>query len=475
MTPFRLPMPLQVGCDLYMAVTVLGLNQAQLGFLAATATLEARITPGDGVAPLFAVSTTSDTSGGLQFGVTFPPPAGIAAMGAAALEQLAPGSTVLATLPPPLVSVVDLSDLEAFGTAGVVIGAIAFVEELGDYFAWSPGDPSTPNGTTIILGNGTPPSVAGNWLLAGTIIIRVTAAATAAFAGIQVGTFDLLVTCADGTVVNLLTGPVEPVQTSVWTGDSLPPSPPFSGNATELQGVPIATTTPIQSAVPVFDGTSYSIRPLTLDDILPGFSIESFSGGSTVEVGATVTNPAFTASYSATPASATITNTDGTDSPLVLSTPFTSGTVVGTFHKTAPASVTFTLTAVGASTKTASQSINFFERVFAGAGTAGATSATASGSSAVLVAASGTLASEGLFSGIVGDTFGPVSPSSQKVYVLTPHTSSPHTFRDQNGFAFAMNAPTTFSFTNQNGAVLSMDLYESTNVLSSPFTLTVLT
>lgn len=245
-----------------------------------------------------------------------------------------------------------------------------------------------------------------------------------------------------------------------------------------IQTVPVATTTPVQSAVPVFDtgAARYDIRPLTADDILPGFTINSFSGGSTVEVGATVTNPAFTASYSSLPASANITNTDGIDSPLVLTTPFTAGTVVGAFHHTAVATVTFTLTAVGSVTKTATQAISFLARTFGGIGGAGATSATASGNNAPLVGASGTLTGTGsdggLFGSIVGQSFGLFSPTAQKIYILTTHTGSAHVFHDQNGFLFAMNAPTTFAFTNQNGAVISMDLYESTNSLSTPFTLT---
>jgi hypothetical protein len=36
-----------------------------------------------------------------------------------------------------------------------------------------------------------------------------------------------------------------------------------------------------------------------------------------------------------------------------------------------------------------------------------------------------------------------------------------------------MNAPTLVSFVNQNGATVSMYLYESTNLLSTPFTITV--
>jgi hypothetical protein len=212
---------------------------------------------------------------------------------------------------------------------------------------------------------------------------------------------------------------------------------------------------------------------LTLDEIAPAFAISSFSGGSTVEIGATVTNPAFTASYSSLPTSAQITNTDGLGSPLILTTPFASGTVLAAFTHGTQTSVTFTLTAIAATTKTSNQSINFYPRVFGGVGTAGATGATASGTTAVLSGAVGTLANEGLTSSSVGASYGPFSPTSQKIYLLL--TGSSHTFKDQGGFSFAMNAPTSISFVNQNGATVSMYLYESTNLLSTPFTVTVVT
>jgi hypothetical protein len=261
---------------------------------------------------------------------------------------------------------------------------------------------------------------------------------------------------------------------AIAEGVSIPVWPPGGGsgaNASEFQGVPISATPhpPGQSDVYVYDMSTseFDLRQLTADDIAPGFAITSFSGGSTVEVGATVTNPPFAALYSATPTSASITNTDGVDSPLVLTTPFAAGTVVGAFTHAVLTAVTFTLTAIlGAITKTASTAINFFPRSFAGLATAGATSATAAGTTAVLNGGDGTLTNAGLNSSVVGQTFGPFAPASQKIDILVPHTATPHTWKDPStGFAFAMNAPTTFAFTNANGAVLSMDLYESTNIL----------
>jgi hypothetical protein len=247
---------------------------------------------------------------------------------------------------------------------------------------------------------------------------------------------------------------------------------------TDTPTVELNPTGAAQSDVYVWDtgAGKFDLRQLTADDIGAGFAISSFTGGSTVETGATVTNPTFTASYTSTPTtSANITNTAGIDSPLALVSPYTTGTVVGAFTESTNTSVVFTLQAISTTTKTAASNINFFPRTFGGVGTAGATSATASGTTAVLNGGAGTLASEGLFSGIVGQSFGPFNPSTQNIYILTPHTATPHTYKDGNGFSFAMNAPVTFSFTNAQGAVLSYDLYQSTNVLGTTFTITVVT
>lgn len=238
----------------------------------------------------------------------------------------------------------------------------------------------------------------------------------------------------------------------------------------------LASTMPIQSAVPVFDTSPnhYSVRQLTLDDLAPGFTINSFTGGSTVEIGATVTNPTFTASYNYTPNSAQITNTDNIDSPLVLSTPFTSGTVVGSFHHVSAAAVTFTLTAVYTSTKTATSAINFEARSFGGVGSAGATSSvTASGNNAVL-STGDTINSVGLHTSDVGQTYGPFTPVNQKIYLLLVGGS--HVLKDPNTntvIPITAGGPTMVSFVNQNSATITMYLYETLNLLSATFSVLV--
>lgn len=296
---------------------------------------------------------------------------------------------------------------------------------------------------------------------------------------------DLSITLSSATVIKIQNRNISPNtpfngQSLTWVSANNDWEPVFP-NAVALQGVSVANTSPVQSAVPVYDVSSvkYNIRQLTLDDVLPAYAISSFTGGSIVEVGASVTNPVFVASYTATPASANITNTDAINSPLVLVTPFTNGTVVGTFTHSTISSVIFTLTAISTTsiTKTATQSIAFQARSFGGVGSAGATSATASSNNAILVGATGTLSNEGLHSSDVGQSYGIFNPSNQKIYLLLPHTSTPHTFLDQSGFSFPMTlaSPTIFNFTNQNGSVISMDLYESANLLSTSFTITVKT
>lgn len=199
------------------------------------------------------------------------------------------------------------------------------------------------------------------------------------------------------------------------------------------------------------------------------FSITSFTGcGGALELGATVTNPHCSATYSATPSNANITNTDGISSPTVLSTPFTSGTITGSFTHAAVATTTVTLTAVGGSTQTATQTYTWKPRIFGGLGSTGATSSvTASGTNAIL-STSDSIASAGLGAEVVGQTFGPFSPSGQAVYLLL--TGGSHTFTDATtGFPFAFNAPIMVTFVNSQGVTVTMYLYQSTNPLTGTF------
>jgi len=219
---------------------------------------------------------------------------------------------------------------------------------------------------------------------------------------------------------------------------------------------------------PRVDSGVWSVSPANCAAAAP-FSITSFTGcNGTVELGFHVVNPSCSATYSATPSSANLTNTDGISSPTNLTAPFTSGTISGNFSHSTITTTTITLTAVGTSTQTASQNYQWQPRIFGGLGASGATSTvTASGTTAIL-STSDVINSIQLGAENVGQTFGPFAPSGQCIYLLLIGGS--HTFVDANtGFPFAFNTPTAVSFTNANGVVVSMFLYQSTNVLTGSF------
>lgn len=202
------------------------------------------------------------------------------------------------------------------------------------------------------------------------------------------------------------------------------------------------------------------------------FSITSFTGGSTVEVGTSIVNPTFAATYSTTPASASITNTENISSPLALTTPFTSGTVTGTFLHTSPATTTFTLSATQGSTQTSTQSISWQYAIFGGVGTFGATSSVTSSGSTAVLSNGNILPRLQLGAETVGQTFGPFSPSGQVIYLLL--TGGSHTFSDAiTGFTVPFNAPITVSFLNAQGVTVTMYLYQTVNAGYTPITLKV--
>lgn len=182
----------------------------------------------------------------------------------------------------------------------------------------------------------------------------------------------------------------------------------------------------------------------------------------TYETGYATTNPFnCTLSYAnGTPASATLGDGTNTDT---LTTPYTSGSLAFAYST----NTTFTAhsTATNSQTASATASFSLLAREFAGVGTAGATGATASGTSAVLVGATGTLPSAGLGT---HSSYGPFSPSNQKIYVLGLNPSCTFT---SGGFAFPTNAPLTITFVNQYGASITIYDYESANLLSATFTL----
>lgn len=226
----------------------------------------------------------------------------------------------------------------------------------------------------------------------------------------------------------------------------------------------------IAGSVGVIPGTDTTIWVLINGSTSP-FTITSFTGGSSFEIGHSVINPVFAASYSVAPTSAAITNTDAIDSPHNLVAPYTSVTLAGTFAHSTAATVTFTLTAVGSSTQTATQPITWSQRIFGGIGTPGATAMiTTSGTTATL--STGDILAGQLGAETVGQILGPYVPSGQSVYLILVGGS--HTFIDNGtGFPFAFNAPVAVTFVNSQGLSVNGFKYESTNALFGTFNVKV--
>lgn len=245
------------------------------------------------------------------------------------------------------------------------------------------------------------------------------------------------------------------------------------GGSSYFLGAPTVTVTGTSANhyVPVAtDSLNAVMRQLTEDDILPAFAISTFTCSicGNVEAGVTTASPASgTASYTSVPVSAA--TSDGTNND-PMTTPFTSWSLAHTYCNVSDgiSSKTFTLTAVGATTKTASQTINCTSRSFGGTGTgASATGATASGNNAVLVGATGTLTISYLGTSCTGQVYNVTTSGTQYVYLLLPcNVSNPGggSFTTPGPTVFAMNAPTTITYVNQFGVSLASSyLYRSVN------------
>lgn len=194
-------------------------------------------------------------------------------------------------------------------------------------------------------------------------------------------------------------------------------------------------------------------RQLTQDDILPAF-VPHLSGGGTVEVGATVSTPSFTGSYtSGPPTSATFSDTDG-NAPFSLSTPFTAISDPYSFTKSANgASVTFTLSATkGAITRNTSVSYQWLPRVYWGTDNDGLNSE--SGIEG--------LANNALASGRQR-TFNVNALSGKHIYYGYPASYGAATFT-VGGFEGGFDlVSATISVTNAQGVTQNYRLYKSTN------------
>lgn len=212
---------------------------------------------------------------------------------------------------------------------------------------------------------------------------------------------------------------------------------------------------------------------ITADQVVPGFVVGLglvLGSAPPIEIGTTWT-PTFNASYSP--------NSTGLSSAVLTDNEAGSLNVLGTANPLPSPTANYTKVAVNATetvtltatrngvTKTASYTQQWEPYCWSGVGAAGAT--TLDGATGAIDVAGGPLVGAlrpsraGVFT---------ASPTNQKIYFACPVSYGAVAFQDQNGFAFAMNAPTVIVVTTASGIALNYNLYESTNLLATPYTVT---
>lgn len=187
------------------------------------------------------------------------------------------------------------------------------------------------------------------------------------------------------------------------------------------------------------------------------YEITSFAGGVDVEVGTTVANPAFTATYNRTPITATLTDNAGSPSKDVSSTP-NSFTSDGTFTRNIyGSSVTFTLTAAdayGSDVKTTTY--NWLQHIYWGVDSPGG------GGSGFITGLSNSLLTSTLthtFTVDAGNT-----AANKKIYIAYRTGYGPAAVSVGGLVGGFMIDSTTISVTNGHGFIENYTLLESDNV-----------
>lgn len=223
-----------------------------------------------------------------------------------------------------------------------------------------------------------------------------------------------------------------------------------------LQTYPISTTAPVAGQSLVWDGYAWTPTTITSEVIGAAFSINSFAtaiSSGLVEVGQTVSTPAFTATYSETPVNAILTDSVPNTAKDVTSTPASFTSNSSFVRNTYGATVTFTLTASNdANSNSRTANLFWTQKVFFGVGAAG------QNSEAFIESLTGALATSR------SRSFAVNAGASQKIYYAyrTAYGAAPFTVGGfEGGFTLVS---TTISITNAFGFTENYTLYESDNV-----------
>ena len=190
---------------------------------------------------------------------------------------------------------------------------------------------------------------------------------------------------------------------------------------------------------------------MSLDMLSPSFAI-TLSGGTVLEVGATLTTPPFTATYTTTPTSVILTTSDGDPAKDVSSTPTAFNANFTTTKNTVNATKTCTITASnGIVTKTANTVFEWEQKNYFGVGTNGQNTAAF------------ILSLTGILSPVLATTFTVNPGSSQYIYFACRAAYTVTSFT-VGGFVGGFNlVSNTISVTNAHGFTENYALYQSTN------------
>ncbi len=239
----------------------------------------------------------------------------------------------------------------------------------------------------------------------------------------------------------------------------------LSGDTTTQQVVGLQSR-PLDSAAPtigqalIWDGTKWSPGNVSAGTVFTA----TLAGGGIVEVSQTIANPAFTATYTATPDLATLSDTDG-NSQDVTATPTSFNSIYSFVKNTFGATVTFTLMATkDAVTESPTATLSWGQKAYWGVGPAGLVGNTfittySTGNATALTRST---------------TFSVTAGASDKIYFAcrSGYGSGTAVFT-VGGFEGGFTFVGTFSRTNTYGFIENYDLYESDNVGLGATTVTV--
>lgn len=247
-------------------------------------------------------------------------------------------------------------------------------------------------------------------------------------------------------------------QTYLWNGASWSPGDTItltsdlgntitSPNVVGLRGRPILSTAPGVNQAYLWNGSAWEPGDVQMASLTV-----TLSGGSTVEVSQTITNPAFTATYSLTPTIAIFSDSDGGSQSVSTTSPANFNSNYNFTKNTFGAAVTFTISATRGSTETASVQSHWGQRSYWGVGTAGQT-----GQAFVLALGNSQITLSRAI------TFSATAGGAQKIYFSCRSAYGTPTFT-VGGFSGGFAYTSTFSITNAFGFSENYDLYESDNV-----------